>query len=185
MREEVVASTPFARLVHFDKPGAEGQPPVLIIPGLAGHASVLDLSPTEDLPVKRFDLMMAVNARGTFVLSQACLPHLRRSGSGHILTLSPPLNMSPAWLGKQPGYMLAKYGMTLLTPGFAEEYRADGLRANCLWPRTTIATAAVKNLLGGDEVLPEGTDLDAYRIDPRAGDLDLDIFVDPDLTPSC
>jgi citronellol/citronellal dehydrogenase len=180
------------------------------------NASVLDLSPTEDLPVKRFDLMMAVNARGTFVLSQACLPHLRRSGAGHILTLSPPLNMSPAWLGKHPGYMLAKYAMTLLTLGFAEEHRADGVAANCLWPRTTIATAAVKNLLGGDEatararrpeivagaahailtsdrsggcfiddeVLSSAADVDGYRVDPGAGDLDLDIFVDPAPAPA-
>jgi citronellol/citronellal dehydrogenase len=115
------------------------------------NASALNLSPTADLPVKRFDLMQAVNSRATFVLTQACLPFLRRADAGHILTLSPPLNLSPAWLGRHPGYMLSKYGMTLLTLGFAEEFREDGIHANCLWPRTTIATAAVKNLLGGEE----------------------------------
>jgi NAD(P)-dependent dehydrogenase (short-subunit alcohol dehydrogenase family) len=176
------------------------------------NASVLNLSPTAELSIKRFDLMTGVNSRGTFVLTQACLPHLRASGSGHILTLSPPLNMSPEWLGKHPGYTLAKYGMSLLTLGFAEEFRADGIHANCLWPRTTIATAAVQNLMGGDvatararrpdimadaayailtsdesgqcfiddEVLGAGVDLDAYRVNPDAGDLELDFFVDPE-----
>lgn len=176
------------------------------------NASVLNLSATEELPVKRFDLMQAVNSRGTFVLTQACLPHLRRAESAHVLTLSPPLNLSPHWLGRHPGYTLAKYGMTLLTLGFAEELRSDGVHANCLWPRTTIATAAVQNLMGGDgatararrpeivadaahavltsdrsgecliddEVLPPGTDLDAYRVDPTAGDLEFDFFVDPE-----
>ncbi|MBV9818973.1 MAG: SDR family oxidoreductase [Solirubrobacterales bacterium] len=120
------------------------------IDACVNNASVLNLSATAELAVKRFDLMQAVNARGTFVLSQACLPHLRASRRGQILTLSPPLNLAPRWLGAHPGYMLAKYGMTLLTLGFAAELADDGVRANCLWPRTIIATAAVRNLLGGD-----------------------------------
>jgi NAD(P)-dependent dehydrogenase (short-subunit alcohol dehydrogenase family) len=115
------------------------------------NASALNLSPTEALEVKRFDLMQAINSRGTFVLTRACLPHLRRSPAAHVLTLSPPLNLDPKWLGRYPGYMLSKYGMTLLTLGFAAEFEPAGIRANCLWPRTTIATAAVKNLVGGDE----------------------------------
>ncbi|WP_072804214.1 SDR family oxidoreductase [Rhodococcoides yunnanense] len=118
------------------------------------NASVLDLSSTEDLPLKRFDLIQQVNVRGTFALTQACLPHLKKSSSAHVLTLSPPLNMSAEWLGKHPGYMLGKYGMTLLTLGFAAEFAEFDISANCLWPETTIATAAVRNLLGGED----GTD---------------------------
>lgn len=115
------------------------------------NASVLNLSGTEDLPLKRFDLIQQVNVRGTFALTQACLPHLRKSASGHVLTLSPPLNLSEEWLGKHPGYTLGKYGMTLLALGFASEFKDAGIASNCLWPETTIATSAVKNLLGGDE----------------------------------
>ncbi|MEV5837717.1 NAD(P)-dependent oxidoreductase [Nocardia sp. NPDC052112] len=115
------------------------------------NASVLDLSGTEDLTMKRFDLMQQVNVRGTFTLTRACLPHLRKSLHAQILTLSPPLNMSAAWLGKHPGYMLAKYGMTLLALGFAAEYAEIPVASTCLWPETTIATAAVLNLLGGAE----------------------------------
>jgi citronellol/citronellal dehydrogenase len=115
------------------------------------NASVLNLAGTEDLPLKRFDLIQQVNVRGTFALTQACLPYLKKSSSAHVLTLSPPLNMSEEWLGKHPGYMLGKYGMTLLTLGFAAEFREFDIAANCLWPETTIATAAVKNLLGGEE----------------------------------
>ncbi|SNS97228.1 SDR family oxidoreductase [Rhodococcoides kyotonense] len=115
------------------------------------NASVLNLAGTEDLPLKRFDLIQQVNVRGTFALTQACLPYLKKSSSAHILTLSPPLNMSEEWLGKHPGYMLGKYGMTLLTLSFAAEFRESDIAANCLWPETTIATAAVKNLLGGEE----------------------------------
>lgn len=115
------------------------------------NASVLNLSGTEDLPLKRFDLIQQVNVRGTFALTQACLPYLKKSSSGHVLTLSPPLNMSEEWLGKHPGYTLGKYGMTLLALGFAAEFKDSGIASNCLWPETTIATAAVKNLLGGEE----------------------------------
>jgi citronellol/citronellal dehydrogenase len=115
------------------------------------NASVLNQSKTPDLTLKRFDLMQSVNSRGTFALTQACLPHLADSGSGRVLTLSPPLNLSPKWLGEFPGYMLAKYGMSLLTLGFAAEFADQAIAANCLWPQTTIATAAVQNLLGGAE----------------------------------
>ncbi|WP_030166144.1 MULTISPECIES: NAD(P)-dependent oxidoreductase [Actinomycetes] len=115
------------------------------------NASVLNLSGTEDLPLKRFDLIQQVNVRGTFALTQACLPHLKKSSSAHVLTLSPPLNMSEEWLGKHPGYTLGKYGMSLLALGFAAEFARANIASNCLWPETTIATAAVKNLLGGEE----------------------------------
>lgn len=115
------------------------------------NASVLNLSGTEDLPLKRFDLIQQVNVRGTFALTQACLPDLKKSSSAHVLTLSPPLNMSEEWLGRHPGYTLGKYGMSLLALGFAAEFAEAGIASNCLWPETTIATAAVKNLLGGEE----------------------------------
>ncbi|MFF0222887.1 SDR family oxidoreductase [Streptomyces sp. NPDC004629] len=116
------------------------------------NASALDLRDTEELPVKRFDLMQSVNSRGTFLLTRCCLPYLRRSDHAHILTLSPPLNLAPRWLGAHPAYTLSKYGMTLLTLGWAAAYADHGIAANCLWPQTTIATAAVANILGGDEM---------------------------------
>lgn len=117
------------------------------------NASVLDLSGTLELEPRRYDLMQDVNTRGTFMLTRACLPQLVRSDDPHILTLSPPLNLEPRWLGAYPGYMLAKYGMTLATLGFAAEFSSVPVAANCLWPRTTIATDAVANLLGGEEAL--------------------------------
>jgi citronellol/citronellal dehydrogenase len=117
------------------------------------NASVLNLAATLDLAPRRYDLMKDVNERGTFMLSRACIPHLLQAPNPHILTLSPPLNMSAKWLGAYPGYMLSKYGMTLATLGFAAEFADRGLAANCLWPRTTIATDAVRNLLGGGEAV--------------------------------
>ncbi|NHU43639.1 NAD(P)-dependent oxidoreductase [Rhodococcus opacus] len=117
------------------------------------NASVLDVSKTADLPLKRFDLMQQVNVRGTFALTQACLPYLQKSSAPHVLTLSPPLNMSQHWLGAHPGYMLAKYGMTLAALGIAAEHANLPISSNCLWPQTMIATAAVGNLLGGHDSL--------------------------------
>ncbi|MFD4352582.1 SDR family oxidoreductase [Nocardia sp. NPDC058518] len=117
------------------------------------NASAIALAPTEELPIKRFDLMQQIQLRGTYLLSSACLPHLRRSDNAHILSLSPPLNLAPEWLGAYPAYMLAKYGMSLLTLGWAAEYAEHGVAGNCLWPETLIATAAVQNLLGGDDAI--------------------------------
>jgi citronellol/citronellal dehydrogenase len=114
------------------------------------NASAIAIAPVRDLDVKRYDLMLDINTRGTFVVSKACLPHLERSGDGHILTLSPPIDLDPKWLGAHAAYTLSKYGMTLLTLGLAEEGRPYGVAANTLWPRTLIATAAVQNLLGGE-----------------------------------
>ncbi|MCW3009833.1 MAG: Short-chain dehydrogenase/reductase [Solirubrobacterales bacterium] len=113
------------------------------------NASAINLTPLTDLPVKRFDLMMQINVRGTYVVSHACAPFLKEQG-GHILTLSPPIDLDPKWLGPHAAYTLSKYGMSMLTLGLAEELRASGVAANCLWPRTLIATAAVQNLLGGE-----------------------------------
>ncbi|TCK23021.1 SDR family oxidoreductase [Pseudonocardia endophytica] len=114
------------------------------------NASALNLTGTAEVTPKRYDLMQSINSRGTYLLTRACLPHLQKSSDAQILTLSPPINLDPAWLGRFPPYMLSKYGMTLLTLGFAAEF-AGSVRANCLWPQTTIATAAVVNLLGGEE----------------------------------
>ena len=115
------------------------------------NASALNLSPTEQLPVKRFDLMQQIQLRGTFLLTRASLPHLRQGQNPHILTLSPPINLDPKWMGPHPAYTLAKYGMTLLALGWAAEYRDAGVASNTLWPESIIATAAVQNLLGGEE----------------------------------
>ena len=117
------------------------------------NASVLDLSSTLNLKPKRYDLMQDVNTRATFMLTRACLPHLKASGNPHVLTFSPPLELSPRWLGAHIGYTLAKYGMTLCTLGIAAEFADQGIAANCLWPRTTIATDAIANIHGGAETL--------------------------------
>jgi citronellol/citronellal dehydrogenase len=116
------------------------------------NASAINLSPLTELPVKRFDLMMQINVRGTYVVSAACAPHLKTQG-GHVLTLSPPIDLDPKWLGPHAAYTLSKYGMSMLTLGLAEELREHGVAANALWPRTLIATAAVQNLLGGDAAM--------------------------------
>jgi len=117
------------------------------------NASTINLSGTEALEIKRYDLMQSINTRGTFVVSRACIPHLKRSANPHILTLSPPVSLEPRWLGPHVGYTIAKYGMTLCALGFAAEFADVGIASNALWPRTLIATAAVQNLLGGDEAM--------------------------------
>lgn len=120
---------------------------------VVNNASVISLDGTLQVSQKRYDLMQDVNVRGTFMLSKAALPHLLEAENPHILTLSPPLNFDPKWLGANPAYTLAKYGMTLTALGFAAEFAAQGVASNALWPRTTIATAAVANILGGDEMI--------------------------------
>ncbi|TMM01125.1 MAG: NAD(P)-dependent oxidoreductase [Actinobacteria bacterium] len=117
------------------------------------NASAINLSGTEALDMKRYDLMQDINTRGTFVVTKACVPHLKRAENPHILTLSPPISLEPRWLGPHIAYTIAKYGMSLCALGFAEEFRADGIASNALWPRTLIATAAVQNLLGGDTAM--------------------------------
>ena len=117
------------------------------------NASAINLAGTEALEMKRYDLMQDINTRGTFVVSKACIPHLKQSGNPHVITLSPPLNMNPRWLKGHVGYTIAKYGMSMCTIGMAEEFRDDGIAFNALWPRTIIATAAVQNLLGGEEAM--------------------------------
>ncbi len=120
---------------------------------VVNNASVISLDGTLKVSPKRYDLMQDVNVRGTFMLSKAALPHLLEAENPHILTLSPPLNFDPKWMGANPAYTLAKYGMTLTALGFAAEFAKQGVASNALWPRTTIATAAVANILGGDEMI--------------------------------
>jgi citronellol/citronellal dehydrogenase len=117
------------------------------------NASAINLSPMLELPPKRYDLMQDINVRGTFVVTQACLPHLLESDNAHVLTLSPPLNLNPRWFANHVAYTVAKYGMTMVALGVAEEFRNRGVASNALWPRTIIATAAVQNLLGGDAAM--------------------------------
>ena len=120
---------------------------------VVNNASVIDLSGSLELSQKKYDLMQDVNVRGTFMLSRTAVPMLRDAENPHILSLSPPLNLSPKWLGAHTGYTLAKYGMTMATLGLAAEFARDGIAANTLWPRTTIATAAVQFALGGDRMM--------------------------------
>ena len=117
------------------------------------NASAINLSRTEALDMKRYDLMQDINVRGTFAVSRACIPHMRGRENPHILTLSPPIDLDPKWLGPHIGYTLAKYGMSLVALGLAAELREDGIASNALWPRTLVATAAVQNLLGGDAAM--------------------------------
>ena len=120
---------------------------------VVNNASAIDLSPTSELSMKTYDLMQDINCRGSFLMAKTALPHLEASDAAHVLTLSPPLNLNPRWAGGSLGYTIAKYGMSLVTLGLAEELKDRSIAANSLWPRTTIATAAVANLLGGDEMI--------------------------------
>lgn len=117
------------------------------------NASAINLSGTEATEMKRWDLMHQINARGTFLVSKLCIPHLKKADNPHVLNLSPPLDMSPKWFTPHVAYTMAKYGMSLCVLGMAEEFRKDGIAFNALWPRTAIATAAVEFALGGDEMV--------------------------------
>ena len=125
------------------------------------NASAINLGSITEVPLKRFDLMNGIQVRGTYAVSQACIPHLLGRANPHILTLSPPIRLEPQWL-KPTAYMMAKFGMTLCALGIAEELRADGIASNTLWPRTLIATAAVQNLLGGDEAMARARTPEIY-----------------------
>ena len=117
---------------------------------LVNNASAISLTSTEKTEAKRFDLMHDINVRGTFLVTRACIPHLKKSGNAHILTLSPPVSLQPRWLAPHIAYTMTKYNMSMMAMAWAEEFRADGIASNALWPRTTIDTAAVRNLLGGE-----------------------------------
>ena len=121
---------------------------------LVNNASAIQLTGTLACDMKRYDLMNGVDARGTYLAGRSCIPHLKKSRNPHILTLSPPLDMSPKWFAPHVAYSMAKYGMSLCTLAWAEEFRRDGIAVNSLWPRTTIATAAVQ-MLGGEAMMKQ------------------------------
>jgi citronellol/citronellal dehydrogenase len=117
------------------------------------NASAISLTGTEATEMKRYDLMQDINTRGTFTVSKTCVPHLKNAVNPHVLTLSPPLSLEARWAKNSVAYTIAKYGMSLCTLGMAEEFRDAGVAFNSLWPRTMVATAAVQNLLGGDQAM--------------------------------
>ncbi|APA94908.1 SDR family oxidoreductase [Nocardia seriolae] len=158
---------------------------------VVNNASAIDISPTELLPMKKYDLMQDINCRGSFLLSKLSIPALKESAQAgrnpHILTLSPPLNLDPKWAGMALGYTIAKYGISLTTLGLSEELRKYGIGVNSLWPRTTIATAAVKNLLGGEEMIATSRTPDIYAdaaylvLTSPAKDTTGNFFIDDDV----
>lgn len=117
---------------------------------LINNASAIQLTPTEQTESKRFDLMQSINVRGTFLMTKHCIPWLKKGSNAHILTLSPPVNLDPKWLGGHIAYTITKYSMSMMALGWAAELKGAGVASNALWPRTTIDTAAVRNLLGGE-----------------------------------
>jgi len=120
---------------------------------LVNNASAIHLTDTVSTPMKRYDLMHQINTRGTFLCSQKCIPYLEKADNPHILNLSPPLNMEAKWFAPHVAYTMAKFGMSMCVLGMAEELKSKGIAVNALWPRTTIATAAVRNLLGGEDMI--------------------------------
>ena len=159
---------------------------------LINNASAINLTRTDATPAKRFDLMFDVNVRGTFLTSQAALPHLRKSGAEgrnpHILNLSPPLSMKPVWFKNHVAYTMAKYGMSMCVLGMAEEFKRDGIAVNALWPRTVIDTAALQMIPGIDALAgrkPEILADAAYIIFNRpAAECTGNFFVDDELLAS-
>jgi citronellol/citronellal dehydrogenase len=129
---------------------------------VVNNASAINLAPIADLEPKRYDLMLNINVRGTFLLTRMAMPHLRKSDHAHVLTLSPPLSADPKWLRGHAAYTVSKMGMTMLTLGVAADEADNGVAANALWPRTLIATAAVQNLLGGDEAMKRARTPEIY-----------------------
>ena len=150
------------------------------------NASAISLTGTLETPMKRYDLMHHINTRGTFATSQACLPHLLKSDRGHILNISPPLNMEARWFGPHVAYTMAKYGMSMCVLGMAKEFEGR-VGVNALWPRTTIATAAIQNLLGGDQMMQQSrkpeimADAAQWILTQPAKDCTGNFFVDEDV----
>lgn len=154
---------------------------------LINNASAISLTSTEQTEPKRFDLMMDIEVRGTFFMCRSCIPHLKKSTNAHILNLSPPINLNAKWLVQHLAYTIAKYGMSMIILGLAEELKSHNIAANALWPKTTIATAAVQNLLGGDFLMqmsrtPEIVAEAAYHILRRPStDCSGNFFIDEDV----
>jgi len=157
---------------------------------LVNNASALSLTDTISTPMKRFDLMFSVNVRGTFLCSKLCIPHLKKSANPHILNLAPPLNMKSQWFSPHVAYTMSKFGMSECVLGMSEELKDEGIAVNALWPKTTIATAAVVNLLGGEELAnrsrkPEIVADAAYAIFMRSSrDCTGNFFIDEEVLAS-
>jgi citronellol/citronellal dehydrogenase len=120
---------------------------------LVNNASAIFLANVEFTPAKKYDLMHQINVRGTYLMSQACIPYLKKSSHGHIINLSPPLDIKAKWFENHTAYTMSKYGMSMVALGLSEELKPNHIGVNAIWPRTTIATAAVQNLLGGDALM--------------------------------
>jgi citronellol/citronellal dehydrogenase len=154
---------------------------------LINNASAIGLNSTEQTEPKRFDLMHDINVRGTFFMSRACIPHLRKSSNAHILNLSPPINLNPKWLKGHVAYTMSKYNMTMIALGLAAELKKDGIATNALWPKTTIATAAVNNLLGGEALMKMSRTVDIladcawYILQKPSADCTGNTFIDEDV----
>ncbi|MBS1780522.1 MAG: NAD(P)-dependent oxidoreductase [Bacteroidetes bacterium] len=159
--EEIIAAGGKALAVHCDIRDEEQiieavQKTVSVFGGigvLINNASAISLTNTEQTETKRYDLMYDINVRGTFLVTKHCIPFLKNGSNPHILTLSPPPDMQPKWFGMSVAYTISKYNMSMMTIGWAVELKQYGIAANSLWPATTIATAAVQNLLGGDALV--------------------------------
>lgn len=151
------------------------------------NASAIQLTSTEQTEAKRFDLMQAINVRGTFLVVKNCLPYLKKGNNPHILTLSPPVNLDPKWMGGHIAYTITKYNMSMLALGWAAEFTDAGIASNALWPRTTIDTAAVRNLLGGEALarMSRTTDIIAdsvyYILGKTAGECSGNTFIDEEV----
>ena len=151
---------------------------------LINNASAISLTNTEQTEPKRFDLMHDINVRGTFLVTKACIPHLKKATNPHILTLSPPINLDPKWFDKHVAYTLTKYNMSMMTVGWAKEFAKDRIAANSLWPKTTIDTAAVRNLLGGQMLANMSRTVDIiadaayYILRQPSGECTGNLFVD-------
>lgn len=154
---------------------------------LVNNASAINLLKTEQLEPKHFDLMHSINVRGTFFVSKACIPYLKEGKNAHILNLSPPINLAPKWFGNHLAYTMSKYNMTMIALGLAEELRKYHVAANSLWPRTTIDTAAVRNLLGGEALakMSRTTDIIAdaayYILSKPSSECTANSFIDEDV----
>lgn len=151
---------------------------------LINNASAISLTGTEQTEPKRFDLMHDINVRGTFFVTKACIPHLKKAANPHILTLSPPVSLEPKWFDKHVAYTLTKFSMSMMTIGWAKEFKKDRIAANALWPRTTIDTAAVRNLLGGQVLANMSRTVDIladaafYILRQPSGECTGNLFVD-------
>lgn len=154
---------------------------------LVNNASAISLTNTEDTDIKRFDLVHDINVRGTFLVTKYCVPFLKKAGGAHILTLSPPLDMRAKWLAPYVGYTISKYSMSMMTLAWAAEFRQYGIAANSLWPATTIATAAVRNIIGGEALVQRSrkpdivADCACLILQKNAAECSGNLFIDEDV----